>query len=168
MASINGIEIKNIKTFRGREYPTNYQGNIYFKGKKLGFWSQDGNGGCDYFDRSVETTLTPIAKEYYNRDTDASGIELELLLDEILNLKDYEKTFKKIIKDGYKALIVCTDKVQSMMIKEPKITDKETILNDNQIKNYIKDFTDKAYYKDNIKTYVFTDITDFDIVQGEI
>ncbi len=44
MASIKGIEIKNVKTFRGHEYPTNYQGNIYFNGVKKGFWSQDGWG----------------------------------------------------------------------------------------------------------------------------
>ena len=54
MASIKGIELKNIKTFRGVEYPVNYQGNIYYNGKKLGFWSQDSWGGPDSYDFNTD------------------------------------------------------------------------------------------------------------------
>lgn len=40
MASINGVSIKAFKKFRGHEGEELYQGNVYYNGKKLGFWSQ--------------------------------------------------------------------------------------------------------------------------------
>ena len=51
MASINGVSIKAFKKFRGHEGEELYQGNVYYNGKKLGFWSQDAHGGiCDNFE----------------------------------------------------------------------------------------------------------------------
>ena len=51
MASINGVSIKAFKKFRGHEGEEPYQGNVYYNGKKLGFWSQDAHGGiCDNFE----------------------------------------------------------------------------------------------------------------------
>ena len=35
MASINGIELKGLKEFKGHEQEPLTQGNIYYKGKKL-------------------------------------------------------------------------------------------------------------------------------------
>lgn len=49
MANIRGISIKIVKHFIGTEGPA-YQGNIYIGSKKVAFWSQDGNGGPDWFD----------------------------------------------------------------------------------------------------------------------
>ena len=49
MASINGISLKAIKSFEGME-GTAWQGNVYVGTKKVAFWSQDGNGGTDWFD----------------------------------------------------------------------------------------------------------------------
>ena len=49
MANINGIEIKAIKTFLGTEGYAR-QGNVYLDKKKIGFFSEDGNGGCDWID----------------------------------------------------------------------------------------------------------------------
>lgn len=48
MAKLNGIEIKNMKSFVEREGLA-CQGNVYADGKLLGFWSMDGNGGPDRF-----------------------------------------------------------------------------------------------------------------------
>lgn len=46
MASINGLTVKNTTTWLGREgYAT--QGDLYLGDEKIGFWSQDGNGGED-------------------------------------------------------------------------------------------------------------------------
>lgn len=49
MASINGISLKAMKSFEGME-GTAWQGNVYVGTKKVAFWSQDGNGGPDWFD----------------------------------------------------------------------------------------------------------------------
>ena len=42
MASIYGFTIKNIKTFRGREWDGR-QGDIYYNGKKVGWYNNEGN-----------------------------------------------------------------------------------------------------------------------------
>ena len=67
MSEINGITIKNLKSFKDHEGCEIYQGNVYYKGKKLGFWSQDSWGGPnDYdFDTSV---LDNEIKKYRNSD----------------------------------------------------------------------------------------------------
>ena len=44
MASIKGYELKNVKTFQGLEW-TGVQGSIYYKGKKVGWYNDSGNGG---------------------------------------------------------------------------------------------------------------------------
>ena len=50
MASLNGVSLKNLKTYAGHEGEPCMQGSVYYNGKKLGFWSQDGHGGPDRFD----------------------------------------------------------------------------------------------------------------------
>ena len=66
MASINEIEIKSLKEFKGHEGEPLFQGNIYYKGKKLGFWSQDAHGGiCDNFGFD-ERILNEEVKRFFN------------------------------------------------------------------------------------------------------
>jgi hypothetical protein len=155
MASIKGIEIKGIKTFRGTEYPVNYQGNIYFNGKKKGFWSQDSWGGPDNFDFDT-TELDNVAKQYYGPD---SIYDIDCLLYELLNLIEYEKQYKKAIKAGYSSIVIMTDGYNEAYIKVPKDTDKNIIR--KKCESYIKNFEQKSKYKDKIKTMIFTDIKDF-------
>lgn len=155
MASIKGISIKNVKTFRGVEYPENYQGNIYFNGIKKGFWSQDSWGGPDRFEFDTKE-LDEVAKEFYGPD---SIYGLDCLLYEILVLADYEKQYKKAVKAGYASIVVMTDGYKESYIKVPQDTDKDVIL--KRCDKYIKDFEKASKYKDKIKTLVFTDLKDF-------
>ena len=155
MASIKGISLKNIKTFRGMEYPVNYQGSVYFNGKKLGFWSQDGNGGPDHYDFNT-TELDKIAEAYYGEDR---FYNLECLLGEVLTLQEYEKLYKKAVKDGYASVVIITDGYREAYIRIPKDIDKDIIL--KKCEQYVEDFTRKSNQKDKIETLVFTDITDF-------
>lgn len=59
MAKIKGFELKNVKTFRGHEGEELQQANVYYKGKKIGYYSQDSWGGCDIFniDYDISTEL---------------------------------------------------------------------------------------------------------------
>lgn len=155
MASILGIELKNIKTFRGVEYPTCYQGNVYLNGKKLGFWSQDSWGGPDSYEFKT-TELDNLAKAYYGKD---SYYDLDCLMGEILTLKDYEKLYKKIVKEGYASLVVITDGYFETTIKMPRDTNKELIL--EKCAPYVEKFKKNTNNVDNVKTLVFTNITDF-------
>ena len=157
MASIKGIEIKNIKTFRGVEYLVNYQGNIYYNGKKLGFWSQDSCGGPDSYDFNT-SELDQIAKDYYGPD---SFYDLDCLIDEVLTLKNYEKSYKKIVKEGFLTLAVVTDGYSETVIKIPAKVNKEDILKD--YKKYIDRYVDKStnHIRDNVKIYTFNSLSDF-------
>lgn len=158
MAKIKGIELKNIKTFSGMEYPVNYQGTVYIKGKKAGIWSQNGNGGPDNFYFNTKE-FDQIVKDYYGDEYEI--LASEIFMDELLRLIDMEKAYKKAIKEGYKTLFVCTDGYKNLMIKEPKMTDRDEII--KAFDHYIKDFTKKAVYKDRIEIKVFSDIADFNI-----
>lgn len=155
MASIMGIELKNVKTFRGQEYPTNYHGNVYYNGKKQGFWSQDGWGGPDRYEFNTKI-LDAIAKSYYGKD---SYYDLDCLLGEILTLRDYESIYKKAIKAGYTSVVIMSDGFKESYIKIPRIKDKTEIL--KQCDPFIKRFTKESKYKDKIKISVFTDLEDF-------
>ncbi len=47
MASIYGFTLKNRKTFQGLDWQGN-QGDIHYKGKKVAWYNDSGNGGsCD-------------------------------------------------------------------------------------------------------------------------
>lgn len=112
MASINGISIKGLKAFRDHEGATIYQGNVYYRGKKLGFWSQDSWGGCDNYDFK-EIMLN----EEVDRFRNSSMVEpqykaianLDILLYELVKLMDIEKAYKKAIKKGYKTYVEAFD-----------------------------------------------------------
>lgn len=103
MASINGIEIKNLKTFRGHEGEPLYQGTIYKNGAKLGFWSQDAHGGiCDNF----EFNEILLQKEVYMMKDFLSTLnapyldmyDASSLMADIATLKYIEGEFKRAIK----------------------------------------------------------------------
>ena len=157
MASIKGIELKNVKTFRGVEYPVNYQGNIYYNNKKLGFWSQDSWGGPDSYDFNTDE-LDQVAKDYYGPD---SIYGLDCLIDEVLTLKNYEKSYKKAVKEGFITLAVVTDGYSETTIKVPSKVYKEEIIKD--YRKYIDQYVDKStnHIRDNVKIYVFKSLSDF-------
>ena len=155
MASIKGISVKNVKTFRGVEYPICYQGSIYYNGKRLGNWSQDGWGGPDHYEFNT-AELDKVAENYYGKD---SCYDLDCLIYEVLILHEYEKQFKKNLKNGYVSTVVCTDGFNEISLKVPRTTDKEKI--NKMCKSYIDDFTKKSPYKDEVKTMIFTTTADF-------
>ncbi len=121
MASIYGFEIRNIKTFKGREWD-GCQGSIYYKGKKVGWYNNDGNGGCADIDfyfagegrAEVEEALKAAVKEYFTRyplGEDYSQIipDDELFFAELIDLQDLEKRFKRYSKEGPTYLVSYTE-----------------------------------------------------------
>ena len=126
MASINGIMVKNLKTFCGHEGEPCFQGNLYLGGKKIGFWSQDSHGAImDNVDLDREYSEIYLRKkiEELNKDKAISGksisgadytieYSLESLMSDLLGLLDDEKTFKKAVKNGYAMTLVVTDGYQ--------------------------------------------------------
>ena len=123
MASINNVQIKAIVSFIGNEGHA-FQGNIYIDGKKAGFWSQDGDGGCDRFDFNT-SVLEKRAREYYSKhlpvdtmalyktnikDYDPDNLPrkfpgeewiLDMFMGELLDLTLDEKDYKANVRKGY-------------------------------------------------------------------
>lgn len=120
MASINGVSIKNLKSFMGHEGPC-LQGNIYIDGKKVGFWSQDSWGGPDTFDFNTSVLESRISEylksnkvidEYalldrtiaeidWNNLPMLSELSTESFITRLIDLIEDEKHFKSSSKKGY-------------------------------------------------------------------
>ena len=118
MAKIYGFSLKNIKTFKGRE-GEGCQGDIYYDGKKVGWYSDNADGGMAdidfYGEREQRQRMSDLLKaatvKYYAQypltgkfadlDTDE-----EMFMGELVAFSEHEKEFKKYQKDGYIAMAV--------------------------------------------------------------
>lgn len=122
MAKIKGIELKNAVEFRGHEGEYLIQGNVYYNGKKVGYYSQDSWGGCDIFNldydlpQHLKDEINNITNnyvggvlfekidmllfgdnEFYNHVKDKQ-IGYEYLFMDLLQLMEHEKKYKKYSK----------------------------------------------------------------------
>ena len=165
MASINGITIKSLKKFKGHEGEPLAQGNIYYKGKKLGFWSQDSWGGSDSYDFDT-SVLDAEVKKYKESDRvdpkHREYVDLDGLLYDLLNVTDSEKGYKKAIKGGWKTYVEATDGFHVRGYYSPE-SDRARIENSSFHKKFIKD-SEKAFFKDaKIQISIYSEPADFDI-----
>lgn len=113
MASIKGFTLKSIKTFMGRD-GYGCQGNIYYKGKKVGWYNDAGDGGMADIDfdgtfeqrKAMEQVLTDTMYEYY-KEHPLTGeyadlpVDNELFMAELVKLIDFEKFYKKAIAKSH-------------------------------------------------------------------
>lgn len=132
MASINGIQLKAIKTTRGME-GTGFTANIYLDGKKVGEVFDTADGGCynySYCDNEKKQKVIERIKEHFEKhppvdtfkvySTPIENIDMGNLPREaysdmlepddcffselyVLNLR--EKDYKKNCKKGYPVLV---------------------------------------------------------------
>ena len=103
MAKINGIELKNVKNFRGHEGEELVQGDVYYKGKKVGYYSQDAWGGMDIFDLEYNLN-TKTRMEITNITQNYIGGKLFKKIDDLYNEK-YKVNFHYEQK-GYEYLFM--------------------------------------------------------------
>ena len=85
MASIKGIELKNVKEFRGHEGEDLVQGDVYYKGKKVGYYSQDAWGGMDIFDLDWQNLPKDLMREIKNITDNYVGGKLFKKIDDLYN-----------------------------------------------------------------------------------
>lgn len=163
MASINGIELKGLKEFKGHEQEPLTQGNIYYKGKKVGWYSQDSYGGEDYISLAkdlgveVKNEVEEILNSYES-DTIFSGIsELydkcyganfdtkkfkggEYLFADLIRLQDHERIYKKFNKKwNINNIAICYKDLFTMFASAsilPKEEFKKKLDKDKNIKLY--------------------------------
>ena len=103
MASLNGVNIRNLKSFRGHEGEPLWQGSVYHNGRKLGFWSQDAHGGSDNYDFNSKLLEYPTlawksalkGTKYYEY------LEVDGFMSVVSAIMDLEKEYKKAEKKGY-------------------------------------------------------------------
>ena len=79
--SIKGFELRNVKHFLGHEQEDCYQGYIYYKGKKVGYYSDDSWGGSaiiDFDNIEYDKLFRDKAKEYLEKASQR-GFSIEAL-----------------------------------------------------------------------------------------
>lgn len=160
MARLMGVEIKNLKKFKGVEYPDNYQGDIYLDGKKQGFWSQDSWGGPDRFDFNEEE-IQKTAKEW-NKKTNSGYDDIEVFMDELLHFTQIEKDVKKYFNKGYKTMVVMKSGVADSFVALPELTDEESAIKEckKEIEKF-KDFAKKYHHYDAVRVMVINSMDAF-------
>lgn len=108
MASIKGWQLKGLKTFQGRDWE-GVQGNLYYNGKKAGWYNDSGNGGMadiDLNSKELQEQFEKSIKDYYaehpltGRFTDLTP-DGEIFMGDLLNLMQDEKQYNKMSKKGY-------------------------------------------------------------------
>lgn len=160
MASINGISLKAIKSFEGME-GTAWQGNVYVGTKKVAFWSQDGNGGTDWFDMMNDFSkkkLVESMKPYVDQKSIKLKIIDESFMYNLLWLNQTEKEFKKALKKGCKAMLEVTDGFHVTNYYYPDVpncTAEELFM---RIKDDIKD---KFFKNEEIRYHLYKGLEDF-------
>lgn len=105
MASIKGIELRNIKDFRGHEQEELTQGDVYYKGKKVGYYSQDAWGGMDIFDLDWQNLSKELMKEVKDITDNYIGGKLFKKLDDLYD-KQYNITWEHREQKGYEYLFM--------------------------------------------------------------
>ena len=120
MAKIKGIELKKVNNFKGHEGEPLTQGDVYYKGKRVGYYSQDAWGGMDIFnldynlDDKTRNEVNDIVNNYiggvlfkklddlYNEKYKVNFTYeqkgYEYLFMDLLQLKDHEGLYKKYKK----------------------------------------------------------------------
>lgn len=166
MASINGLTVKKIVEFRGHEGEPLVQCDVYYKGKKVGFYSQ-GDWGSESIAR-VDAAVREQFKEYGTRflteeeEKYAYAFKgIEWAIEDILVLHGQEKSFKKITKQGvYGGLVVVTTNIYA---KSYAINYNMAKLSFDAIVEHLKSGTSELASIPNKNFSVYKSIEDFNI-----
>lgn len=172
MASINGLSLRNIKQWEGREGPA-CQGSLYLGDTKICFWSQDGNGGMDTYDFErmfSEEKFNEIINDIYQDkkysynfggEEHQMNYDTDLLMIDIVELEEKEQEFKKYCTRGYKGIAIISN--WGFQQLNP-LTSEDILLNDDELKGKlsfkINEFV-KKHGKDELKVEFFRGKKDF-------
>ena len=122
MASINGLTVKKLKYFEGKEGAA-AQGDLYLGNKKIAFWSQDANGCVEdnldmepgYSEQKLRQAIIAAHPEKHEEKIAQNGepytldYELESLMTDLLSLMVTEKAWEQAVKAGYVGLFEIAD-----------------------------------------------------------
>lgn len=102
MANYRGFELKSMKSWTGME-GIGTQASVYFKGKRLGTWTDDGNGGCGRYDFDITRFKDAIAEQCADlvADWDTYGgafsfeADMDTLMCHLADMTETEKVYRK-------------------------------------------------------------------------
>lgn len=185
MASLNGVTIKSLNKFVGTEGEA-YQGNVYYNGRKLGFWSQDGNGGSDHFDFPINQLKKPL--EQYKNYLKESGLSknhpsgsedlidmdefmIEVFMTEVLSIVGIEKQFKINKRNGYPFTLMIYPindfLFLTIKMRNSEISKEDLQMLKDRIRRQVVDLNpDHKVFK--FVSKVIKDSSDLDLVWGEV
>ena len=161
MASIYGVSLKGVKTFVGHE-GVSAQGNVYYNGKKIGFWSQDTWGGPDRYDfdkKLIEGAVEAYKKSGRVEKEFEKYFDADCLIYEVLRLMDSEKTYKAGVKKGFKTLV----EASSMHMATGYYTNEANPEGTAYYKKFLADCEKKFYKGESIKVHIYRSLDDFNI-----
>ena len=164
MASINNISIKSLKKFKDHEGININQGNVYYKNKKLGFWTQDSWGGPDHFGFNTDV-LDGEFEKYRNSDMVEDRfreyIELGSLFASLVDLMEDEKLYKKWAKQGCGTMVAACDGYHYNAYATRG--SKAAVLKSDYYKEFVGDCRKRFFEDWDGKTVVYESLDDFNI-----
>lgn len=114
MASMNGLEVKGVKFYPDHEGAMIPYGNIYFKGKKVAAFREDAWGGPIVIDFTHKTISQQEVEDAFHGIVKKLGWDdfydsIDILVEELIELKEYESIFKKQQKDNRILILIRED-----------------------------------------------------------
>lgn len=155
MASVNGITLKALKTFKDHEGMEIAQGNLYIGRKKIGSWSQDAWGGPDIINLDPPYDERKLEQCFMDR-----GFEnLEMGLWRLLSLKQDEDLWKS---SGSTRLFIADDGYHQIWLD---IDEPETTVDDVLRRGDVLRCIDQHFFKNGSYNFRIVDESSFD--EGE-
>lgn len=117
MASINNLEVKAVKYYPDHEGAMIPYGNLYYKNKKVGGFKYDSWGGPMMYDHTHKTISEEEVSKALHGIVEEMGWHkfydsTEILIEELIELKEMEREFKKAQKQGRILLVHHQDRYQ--------------------------------------------------------
>lgn len=174
MASVNGIQIKNLKAIKNPYGDDYYTGTVYLNGTKLGFWCQDPMGESgDSFDFRQSSLDKPFYswKSYMKDVKNYEYLDLDALMMDVIYYTMTERFYKTQVRLGFKYLfdIHVMGTLDGMSQAQPKNAiprDKEMQFKVNVQNNYKTMGISVEQLK--FESKIYTSVDDFKIVFGTV
>ncbi|MED1107695.1 hypothetical protein [Bacillus paramycoides] len=164
MASINGIEIKTYKTFKGHDGQPLRQATVYMDGKKIGFISEDARGGQMKIQLKNHEEVEKRLFEYASHEKFTKHVlkDIELLFDMLLGLVFIEKNAKKAWKKNGKAIIISAG-LRDYHLNDIAISLTVYTINETLTPNQLKKREEKIAKENKAEALVFKTLQDFSL-----
>ncbi|MCD8110015.1 MAG: hypothetical protein LUE14_07940 [Clostridiales bacterium] len=171
MAKIRNVSIKALKEFEGTEGSV-VQGNLYIGGKKVAFWSQDGDGGVmDRLDMEPDYSGEKL-RNLFSDSSDGVEAGFERFMDRLAILTLEERDFKKESKKGFGVMVrksteSCVGSVSDLFIS----AEYSSMANGEIQKKFRDEINKMRVYRrrgETPKIEVVRSLKEFNIPGGEI